>query len=106
MTKVLSSLSQKSSSSIPLACQGYVEMVSAYSFFSSDKVTFDSVLEGHIEKTQERLSLQDTVALVGDTTEIEKKRTKQNMEGIGYLDRVRRGIRLFYSPLTRLKTEC
>jgi hypothetical protein len=53
---VLSALGSRPTVSIPAACGGRAEMQAAYRFFNNDKVTFDKVLQPHIERTLTRAS--------------------------------------------------
>jgi hypothetical protein len=94
MLKVLEELSKHPSKSIPSACSGHSEMTAAYRFFSNEKVTFDGVLEPHIEQSKTRISNHPVVLLIADSTEIENKRPNQNMDGVGYLSDSRRGMLL------------
>lgn len=88
-------LSQHPTASIPAACGGYDEMTAAYRFFDNDKVTFDDVLQPHIDATHERIASQPVVLLPQDTTELDLTRPLQQMEGAGPLDHgSRRGLLL------------
>lgn len=89
---VLSALGNRPTVSIPAACGGRAEMQAAYRFFDNDKVTFDKVLQPHIERTRQRLAQQPTVLLVQDTTEIDLTRPEQHIKGVGTLDGSRSGF--------------
>ena len=78
--------------SIPAACGGRAEWKAAYRFFDNKKVTYEKVLEPHIEKTKERMAAQKVVLLVQDTTEVDMTRPNQEVEGAGELDGPRRGV--------------
>src|SRR5271170_7122407 len=66
---LLSELGSRPNLSIPAACGGRAEMKAAYRFFDNDKVTFDKLLQPHIDQTLVRLAEQPLVLLVQDTTE-------------------------------------
>ena len=86
LEEVLSALAERPTASIPAACGGHAEMAAAYRFFNNDKVTFDRVLESHIERTCERVATQPVALLIQDTTELDFTRPALPMEGAGYLD--------------------
>ena len=95
---VLDMLGRHPSASIPAACGGYAEMVAAYRFFDNEKVTFESVLEPHIEATMRRMADHPVVIVAQDTTEIDVTRPTQQMAGVGPMDSgSRRGA--FLHPL-------
>jgi hypothetical protein len=91
---LLSTLGDHPVLSIPAACGGQAEMKAAYRFFDNEKVTFEKVLEPHIEKTKERIAQQKAVLLVQDTTEVDLTRPEQEVVGAGELDGPRRGVLL------------
>jgi len=83
LTEVLSQLSAQPTASIPAACGGYAEMAAAYRLFDNDKVSFDNVLQPHIEATARRMSSQKIVIVPQDTTEIDLTRPEQEVKGAG-----------------------
>jgi len=89
---VLSALGSRPTVSIPAACGGRAEMRAAYRFFDNDKVTFEKVLEPHMERSRERVAQHQTVLLVQDTTEIDVTRPEQEVKGAGTLDGSRSGF--------------
>jgi hypothetical protein len=90
---VLSQLSRQPTASIPAACGGYAEMAAAYRLFDNDKVSFDAILQPHIESTHTRIAAQQVVLMVPDTTEIDVTRPEQQVQGAGALaGRTRRGV--------------
>jgi hypothetical protein len=91
---VLSALGSRPTVSIPAACGGRAEMQAAYRFFDNDKVTFEKVLEPHVERSRERVAQQQTVLLVQDTSEIDVTRPELEMKGVGTLDGSRAGFLL------------
>src|SRR6185369_10495256 len=94
LAEVLNQLSQHPTASIPAACGGYAETAAAYRLFDNEKVTFESVLQPHIDSTRVSIASQATVLLVQDTTEIDLTRPEQQVEGAGPLDHSRRGALL------------
>lgn len=86
LTVVLSALGERPTASIPAACGGLDEMIAAYRFFDNEKVTYESVLAPHHERTLERIAAQPVVLLVQDTTELDFTRPQQPMTGAGSLD--------------------
>jgi hypothetical protein len=87
-------LAKRPTASIPAACGGAAETAAAYRFFDNGKVTFESVLQPHIDATRERIAHQPEVVLVQDTTEIDLTRPTQQVAGAGPLDDSRRGALL------------
>ena len=83
--KLLDSLSQASTASIPAACNDRAEMVAAYRFFDNDKVNFENVIAPHIESTYGRIKRQSIALLVQDTTELDLTRPHSEVEGVGPL---------------------
>jgi hypothetical protein len=91
---LLSALGSRPNLSIPAACRGRAEIKAAYRFFDNDSVTFDKVLQPHVDQTLRRLAQHDVVLLVQDTTEVDLTRPQQQVNGVGTLDGSRRGILL------------
>lgn len=83
--KLLDRLSQASTASIPAACDDRAEMVAAYRFFDNDKVSFENVLEPHIESSYRRVAQRNVALLVQDTTELDLTRPHSTVEGTGPL---------------------
>lgn len=101
---VLSALGERPTASIPAACGGYNEMVAAYRFFDSAKVTYELVLTPHAEQTRARIAAQDVVLLVQDTTELDFTRPQQQVVGAGALDGSGR-CGAFLHPLVAFTTD-
>jgi hypothetical protein len=91
---LLSRLGARPNLSIPAACRGKAEIKAAYAFFDNEKVTFDKVLEPHIECTRARIAEHGVVLLVQDTTENDGKRPEKQVTGMGLLDDARPGFLL------------
>ena len=51
LMEILSQLGGHPTASIPAACGGYAETAAAYRFFDNDKVSFENILQPHIEAT-------------------------------------------------------
>lgn len=87
LVKIMDQLSERSTASIPAACNGgHAETTAAYRFFDNDKVGFEGVLQPHINATHERIDSQPVVMLTHDTSEIELTRPQQEVVGAGPLD--------------------
>lgn len=86
LARVLDQLSGHSSASIPAACNGWAETAAAYRFFDNERVTFEKLLEPHIESSYARIKEQQVVVLVQDTTEIDLTRPHRQVVGAGPLD--------------------
>jgi hypothetical protein len=86
LVEILSHLGARPTASIPAACGGYAETAAAYRFFDNDRVTFDNVLQPHLDATEERIAAQPLVLLVQDTTEVDVTRPEQQVVGTGPLD--------------------
>jgi hypothetical protein len=84
--KLLSDLGDRPAASIPAACGGHKEMTAAYRFFDNPKVTYSKVLEPHLAATRRRMAEQAVVLLVQDTTEANRTRPHQQVEGAGPRD--------------------
>ena len=111
---LLSALGNRPNLSIPAACGGRAEMQAAYRFFDNEKVTFERVLAPHVDRTLQRMSEQEVVLLVQDSSEIELMRPRQEIVGVGELDGSRRGLLLHAmhaytpdgTPLGTVSAEC
>jgi hypothetical protein len=86
LTEVLADLAERPNASIPAACGGHAETVAAYRFFDNAKVTYQGVLQPHIEATRQRLASEGVVLLVQDTTEMDVSRPEQQVVGAGPMD--------------------
>jgi hypothetical protein len=91
---LLSALGNRPNLSIPAACAGRAEMQAACRFFDNQKVTFDKILAPHVERTLQRISEQEVVLLVQDSSELELMRPQRQVQGVGELDGSRRGLLL------------
>ena len=111
---LLSALGDGPNLSIPAACGGHADTQAAYRFFDNPKVTFEQILLPHHEQTLQRMSQQEVVLLVQDSSEIELDRPNQEIVGVGELDGSRRGVLLHEMhaftvdgiPLGTLWAEC
>ena len=77
MVQVLDQLGGHPSASIPAACTGWAETLAAYRFFDNKKVSFEKLLEPHIEASYRRIKEHPVVILVQDTTEIDLTRPQR-----------------------------
>jgi Transposase DNA-binding/Transposase Tn5 dimerisation domain len=94
MAVLLGQLGERPNLSIPAACGGRAEMEAAYRFFDNEKVSLESVLASHIQRTRQRMAEQKRVILVQDSTEIDLTRPQSQVNGVGLLDGARRGLLL------------
>jgi Transposase DNA-binding/Transposase Tn5 dimerisation domain len=94
LVTLLSALGNRPNLSIPAACGGRAEMKAAYRFFDNDQVTFDKVLQPHIDRSWQRVAQQKVALLVQDTTETDLTRPEQQVAGVGTLDGSRQGLLL------------
>lgn len=90
LIKLLDTLSQNSTASIPAACTDRAEMVAAYRFFDNEKIEFENVLAPHIDASCKRVARQPVALLVQDTTELDLTRPTSKMQGTGPLHSGRR----------------
>lgn len=86
MAQVLDQLGGHPNASIPAACNGWAETLAAYRFFDNEKVTFEKLLEPHIEASYRRIKEHPIVILAQDTTEIDLTRPEREVVGAGPLD--------------------
>ena len=95
---VLSQLAGQPTASIPAACGGYAETAAAYRLFENERLSFEDVLQPHIDATRRRVAEQPAVILAQDTTELDFSRPQQQVVGAGPMDgSKRRGA--FLHPL-------
>jgi hypothetical protein len=95
---VLSQLAGQPTASFPAACGGYAEMAAAYRLFENERLSFEDVLQPHIDATRRRVAKQPVVILAQDTTELDFTRPQQQVVGAGPVDgSKRRGA--FLHPL-------
>jgi hypothetical protein len=114
LVTLLSALGDRPNLSIPAACGGHADTQAAYRFFDNPKVTFQEILSPHHQQTLQRMSQQEVVLLVQDSSEIELDRPNQEVVGVGELDGSRRGVLLHVmhaftvdgTPLGTLWAEC
>jgi hypothetical protein len=94
LVTLLSALGNRPNLSIPAACGGRAEMKAAYRFFDNEQVTFDKVLQPHIDRSLQRVAQQQVALLVQDTTENDLTRPEKQVAGVGTLDGSRPGVLL------------
>jgi hypothetical protein len=95
LNRILSAFGERPTASIPAACGGKRETDAAYEFFDNPKVTFEKVLQPHVDATRQRIAAQEVALLVQDTTELELTRPEQQVAGAGPMDSAsRRGAYL------------
>jgi hypothetical protein len=95
LNEVLSLFAAQPTARIPAACGGRAEMDGAYRLIANERTTFDNILQPHIDATRQRLTAEQVVLLVQDTSEIDVTRPDQQVAGAGLLDgNARRGALL------------
>jgi len=98
LDKIVGELGEQPNLSIPAATRTRAEMEAAYRFFNNPKVSPNKILQSHFEATRERISKNDFVLLVQDTTDVDLTRPNQQVQGAGPMDtKARRGT--FFHPL-------
>ena len=92
--RVLATLGDKPTLSIPAACGGWSETRAAYRLFDHDAVTAEAVLAPHIACTVTRMAAHPRVLCIQDTSEIDYT-GKPSMQGLGPLNlETRQGLYL------------
>jgi hypothetical protein len=81
--RLVEDLFDNASASIPASCGGWAETQAAYRYFANDKVEWQTILEAHFKRTEERISKHRVVLCLQDTTELDF--TGQEIEGMGRL---------------------
>lgn len=71
--KILESLGRAPKQSIPESCGTWGDTIAAYRFFMNDEVTWECLLEAHLESTKRRINESDSDILlcIQDTTELD-----------------------------------
>ena len=71
--KLLDTFAKAPKLSIPQACQGWAETQAAYRFYANESVTWDKLLQSHIEKVQQRIIISEEpiILCIQDTTELD-----------------------------------
>jgi len=83
--KVLETLGNRPTVSIPAACGGWHETKATYRLFDHAEVTAERVLAPHIACTEERLRAHPLVLCIQDTTELDYTK-KKGIAGLGPLN--------------------
>lgn len=98
--KIFNSLIRNPQASINGAMIGGAETNAAYRFFDNEKVTSESILTPHRERTIERAAQFRSIRVIQDTSEIDYTNVT-SLEGVGPLaNKGRRGIFLHVSLVT------
>jgi hypothetical protein len=84
--RLLATLGDKPTVSIPAACGGWDETRAAYRLFNHAAVTPERVLSPHFACTEERLRAHPRVLCIQDTTELDYTTQKDNIAGLGPLN--------------------
>jgi len=83
--KLLNSFSKSPKLSIPKSCQGWAETQAAYRFYANDSVTWDKLLQPHVDQVEQRINIgkEPIILCIQDTTELNFN--GQEAEGLGRL---------------------
>lgn len=81
--KLLESFAAKPSASIPAACGGWKETLAAYRFLGQEDITWNDILQPHIDSTLIRSRSYPVVLCLQDTTELDFN--GQDIAGLGPL---------------------
>jgi hypothetical protein len=108
MMEILSHLAAHPTASIPAARGGYAETAAAYRFFDNDKVSFENILQPHIDSTHRRMAEHPVVILAQDTTEIDVTRPEQQVEErrFEHIDRLERCLAVYLIVIWRTLLIC
>lgn len=69
--KMMESFSAMPTASIPQACGDWADTMGAYRFFENDAFEWDDILRPHIQSSMGRMSAQEVVLCIQDTTELD-----------------------------------
>jgi len=83
--RLLGTVGEKPTLSIPAACGGWGETRAAYRLFDHPEVSAERVLAPHIARTEQRLREHPRVLCIQDTTELDYT-TKKGIAGLGPLN--------------------
>jgi hypothetical protein len=90
---LLARFAENPTASIPLACRGWSETLGAYRFMENPAFEWNDILEPHWQRTRERMSEEEVVLCIQDTTELDFN--GQEIDGLGPLNyEARRGMYL------------
>ena len=81
--KLLETLGEKPTASIPHACNGWAETQAAYRFFAQDNIEWEDILSPHFDCTHERMRPHRVVLCLQDSTELDFN--GQEISGLGTL---------------------
>jgi hypothetical protein len=81
----------KPTANIPMACDGWTDMIGAYRFLDNDAVTWQGIMAPHWERTEQRMAPHPVVLCIQDSTELDFH--GQKVTGLGPLNyEARRGM--------------
>jgi hypothetical protein len=84
LKQIAADLAHQPQASIPRACGEWSRTKGAYRFFDNDEVSAETILSGHQRATLERMSHQDVMLMVQDTTALNYA-SEQESCGLGLL---------------------
>ncbi len=81
----------KPTANIPMACDGWSDMIGAYRFLDNDAVTWQGIMAPHWERTEQRMAPHPVVLCIQESTELDFH--GQKITGLGPLNyESRRGM--------------
>ncbi|HBE18628.1 MAG TPA: IS4 family transposase [Cyanobacteria bacterium UBA11149] len=83
--KIVSNLSNRPGSSVPLASGTWAETKATYDFWDSPYIKPAQLRQGHVDATRERIKNHQVILAIQDTTELNYT-THKAVKGVGYLD--------------------
>ena len=84
LIKIAKERAANPSVSLPQCFNSKAKLKAAYHFYDSPKINPEAILRSHYLKTQERLSQENVVLAVSDTTEVDYTH-HSSKQGLGYL---------------------
>ena len=91
---LLNSLSNHPTESIPDACNSWAETKAAYQFLNNDRINIDSLIQGTLLATIDRIQMEDVILVAKNTSGLDFTSRKAT-SGLGMLDNdFTRGIKI------------
>jgi len=85
LVKIATDRAAKPSCSLPQCFDNSADLKAAYHFYENPHINREAILASHYLATQERLSQENVVLAVSDTTEVDYSH-HQSKQGLGYLN--------------------
>jgi hypothetical protein len=92
--KVAKRMAENVSASLPVQMQSWKETIALYRLLNENDVTFEALMQPHVEQTHEQIEIHPVVLLVQDTTEVDLSHHPKT-KGVGQVGNERgRGLYL------------